>query len=139
VTALETPGPTLPPTGEPPTAPPPTAAPATPEPQPSLAPIRIDDVECLTGLTVRMHLRATVDGTIDSYDVWSTWGGGGASKEVFSAPLPSSIDRVIEFTHTLVDPIATRIHQFGFAVTVTGVTDPIIVYAFEPDGRCPGH
>ena len=86
-----------------------------------------------------MHVRATVDGTIDSWEVWSTWGGGGGSKETLSAPLPSAVDEVIEFTHTLVDPIATRIHQFGFAVTVTGVADPIIVYAFEPDGRCPGH
>lgn len=122
-----------------PTAVPPTAVPVTAQPAPSLAPIRIDEVECLTGLTVRMQVRATVDATIASWEVWSTWGGGGGSKEVLTAPFPSTVDEVIEFTHDIVDPIATRIHEFGLAVTVTSVADPIIVYAFEPDGRCAGH
>lgn len=116
-----------------------TAPTATLEPGASLAAIRIDEVECLTGLTVRMHIHATVATTIDSYQVWSTWGGGNPVFEVFSAPLPSQIDKVIEFTHQIVDPQAGRIHEFGLSVKVTGVADQVIVYALEPHFRCPGH
>lgn len=116
-----------------------TAPVATLEPGASLATTRIDEVECLTGLTVRMHLHATVATTIDSYEVASTYGGGNPVFEVFSAPLPSQVDKVIEFSHQIVDSKAGRIHEFSLTVHVTGVADPIVVTAFEPHFRCPGH
>jgi hypothetical protein len=114
----------------------PTAFPtATPEP----APIAITDVECLTGLTVRFHVHIATEQAITMYQLWSTWGGGGNSDVTLSPPLPHAIDEDVEFTHTQIDPVENRIHEFGLAVTVEGATDPIIVYAFEPDFRCPGH
>ncbi len=127
---VETPAPTAEPTAEP------TAVPtATPEP----APISITDVECLTGLTVRFHVHIATEQGIEKYQLWSTWGGGGNSDVTLSDPLPHEIDEDVEFTHVQVDPEPGRIHQFGLAVTLEGATDPIIVYAFEPDNRCPGH
>lgn len=117
----------------------PTPVPATLAPTPTAAPIALTDVEFLTGLTTRIRVLITSALPIESYQVWSTWGGGGEITKSFPAPLPTQVDEIVEFTHAMVDPEPNRIHQFGLAVTQTGVADPIIVYAFEPGDRCPGH
>jgi hypothetical protein len=121
-----------------------TASPSTtprPEsPTPSSATVvRIVSVECLTGLTLSIHFEIRSDAGIESYGLWSTWGGGGDFNEDLTAPLPTQIDRTVEFTHAIVDPVPSRVHQFGLVAQLIGVADPIITYEVEPDNRCPGH
>ena len=108
-------------------------------PAPTAAPVSIGKVECLADLTVRIHIQIASETGIVSYQVWSTWGGGGDTQRVFTTPLPDHVDEVIEFSHVMVDPEASRIHQFGLSVVMSGVAVPILTYALEPDGRCPGH
>lgn len=111
----------------------------TDTPLPSIPPASIVSVECLTGLTVRIHIRIASEAGIVSYQVWSTWGGGGNFEHVSEGTLPTEIDEVVDFTHTMVDPEASRTHQYGLSVMLHGQPDPILTYGLEPDGRCPGH
>ncbi len=111
----------------------------TAAPSPTLPPIGIVGVECLAGQTVRLHVSITAEAGIPTYALWSTWGGGGDTTRSFPAPYATHIDELVEFTHASKDPEADRIHQFGLAVSLVGVADPIITYAIEPENRCPGH
>ncbi len=122
-----------------PTSAEPTLPTDTALPSPTLPPIGIIGVECLTGQTVSLHVWITTEAGIPSYALWSTWGGGGDTTRSFPTPYTTHIDEVVEFTHALKDPEPGRIHEFGLAVTLVGVPDPIIVYAMEPENRCPGH
>lgn len=115
-----------------------SGAPAT-DPPPSVAPIAIALVECLQGQTVRLTVHIEHEAGIVSYQVWSTWGGGGETTRSFPTPYRTVIDETLEFTHALIDPEPERIHQFGLAVTVAGIADPILTYQVEPGNRCPGH
>lgn len=101
--------------------------------------VRISGVECLTGQTVRFRIEIRSETGIESYGVWSTWGGGGDINETFSAPLPMEIDETLEFTHAITDPEPGRAHQFGLSAQMLGTTDPLYTYEIEPDSRCPGH
>jgi hypothetical protein len=108
---------------------------------PSITPTpiaQIVSIECGPGLTLYVHIRIVDDAGINSYSVWSTWGGGGQIDQAFSAPLPTVIDQVIEHTHTILDP-EDRQHQVGLMVTTADGAQPIYTYAMEPEGRCPGH
>jgi hypothetical protein len=120
------------------TSAPTTAATPFPTPTPEPPPIAITEVECLSGQTVRLHVSITDERGIVSYQLWSTWGGGGDTTRSFPTPYQDHIDESVQFTHAIVDP-EPRIHQFGLAVTLAGVAEPIIVYAIEPENRCPGH
>lgn len=108
-------------------------------PSPTLPAIGIIGVECLVGRTVRLHVSITAEAGIPPYALWSTWGGGGDTTRSFPAPYTTQIDEFVEFTHAIDDPVPDRIHEFGLAVTLVGVPDPIITYAIEPGNRCPGH
>jgi hypothetical protein len=135
------PGPTASPAPterRPATAAPTGATAETPTPTSTPPPIGIIGVECLGGQTVRLHVSITDARGVTSYQVWSTWGGGGETTRSFPTPYPTHIDERIELTHALVDP-EPRVHQFGLAVTLVGLPDPILTYATEPDSRCPGH
>jgi hypothetical protein len=108
---------------------------------PSITPTpiaQIVSVECGAGLTLYVHIRIVDDAGINSYSVWSTWGGGGQIDQAFSAPLPTVIDQVIEHTHSITDPV-DRQHQVGLMVTTADSAQPIYTYAMEPGGRCPDH
>ncbi len=118
----------------------PSTTPEAESPNPSSTTVvRIVGVECLTGQTVRIHFEIRSETGIESYGLWSTWGGGGDFNEDLTAPLPTEIDQTVEFTHAIVDPEPSRVHQFGLVGQLVGVADPIITYANEPDNRCPGH
>jgi len=117
------------------------AASATPSPEPSPSSgtvARIFDVECLTGQTVRLHIEIRSETGIESYGIWSTWGGGGDINQTFAEPLPMEVGETFEFTHVITDP-EPRVHQFGLSVQLVGAAEPILTYEIEPDGRCPGH
>ena len=120
-------------------SPAPTTPDGSPIPSQTQPPIAITEVECLGAQTVRLHISITAEAGIPTYAVWSTWGGGGDTARSFPTPYTNHIDEEIEFTHAIKDPEPGRIHQFGLAVTVVGIADPIIVYAVEPENRCPGH
>jgi hypothetical protein len=118
----------------------PSATPEAESPIPSSATVvRIVGVECLTGLTVSIHFEIRSEAGIESYGLWSTWGGGGDFNQDLTAPLPLEIDQTVEFTHDIIDPIPSRVHQFGLVAKLVDVADPIITYGNEPDNRCPGH
>jgi hypothetical protein len=112
---------------------------ATLAPTPEPPPIAITSVECLDGQTVRLTVHIQDDRGVVSYEVWSTWGGGGQTTRSFPTPYRKLVDETLEFTHALVDPEPGRIHQFGLAVTLAGVAEPILTYEIEPGNRCPGH
>lgn len=109
------------------------------EPSPSSGMVaKIDHVECLTGQTVSLHIEIKSEAGIEAYEIWSTWGGGGAINQTLAEPFPTEVDETFEFTHAITDP-EPRVHQFGLSVMLVGATDPILTYEIEPDGRCPGH
>jgi len=112
---------------------------APPEPAPAReTTVQIVSVGCGPGLSLNVHVRSFNSAGINSYSIWSTWGGGGEITQTFSAPLPQEIDETLVFTHAIYDNV-DRVHQIGLQVITPDNPNGYFTYADEPNGRCPGH
>lgn len=99
---------------------------------------KITNVECADGFDLNVDISIGNPQGILSYAVWSTWVDAEIS-ETFTAPYPQNVDKRVKLVEPFFDTI-DRDHMLGLEVIrANDPNNPVRIFAYEPNKRCPGH
>lgn len=109
--------------------------------KPIPATAEILSIDCGEDFTLPIHIRITSDSGIESYKIYSTWTSAGRrdAQRDFSLPFPTLVEDVVIYDERGPDIDPNRIHQFGLWIEIPDSRYPLVTFARELNGRCPGH
>lgn len=100
--------------------------------------IVITNVECGPGLKVGIDFRASGPKGVLSVEAYSVLVAVDQALKQYASPYPAVVQDTLVIEEPYPD-FVDRPHQVGVKAFFPGQASPVYNFAFEPNGRCPGH